>query len=103
LNALQKNKAKFINTDFFHEALIKDFLARSAGQFIAMGVLMLADWHERGENLLAEWFRTEYLTPPYNTWHVSASGIPGADPQQQPIESYHRNDKRNCFGAGRKC
>ena len=74
--------------------------ARSVAQFDAMGVIMLLDWRLCGESRLAEWFEREYLTKPYNRWNVSASGVPGADPQQQPIESSHRDAKRDRYGQG---
>ena len=105
LNALQKKRDKFLNRSFFDEA-IKDLtslhFARSAAQFDVMGKIMLMHWRQKGETDLSAWFETEYLTAPYNRWSVTASGIPGADPQQQPIESSHRDAKRDCYGAGRK-
>ena len=73
-------------------------LARSTTQFDSLGDCMLIHWRLEGESDLADWFQKEYLTPPYNRWSVTASGIPGCNPNQNAIESSHRNDKRHLFG-----
>ena len=103
LNALQKKKDKFANKMFYAEAMSDLETLHFAGStvmFDALGKLMIFDWRSRGEDVLADWFEQEYLTAPYNRWSVTASGIPGADSQQQPVESSHRGAKRYCYGQG---
>jgi hypothetical protein len=73
--------------------------ARSQKQFVALGVLMLNRWRMDKLNDLANWFEATYLTEPYNHWSVTSSGIPGVMPNQNPIESFHRDIKRDYFGA----
>lgn len=73
-------------------------LSRSDQQFDALGVIMLRHWELKGESTLVGWFRAEYLTSPYNRWGITASGIPGCEPNSNVIESYHRDDKREKFG-----
>jgi hypothetical protein len=106
LNALQKKKDKYVDRSFFEQS-IKDItvlhFARSTSQFDALGQIMLSDWRKKLEGQLADWFEREYLTAPYNRWSVTASGVPGADSQQQAIESSHRDAKRDCYGSGGEC
>ncbi len=73
-------------------------MARTQKQFEALAVGMLRKWRADKEDTLANWFEAEYLTDPYNHWSVTASGIPGVSPNQNPIESSHRNIKRDFFG-----
>jgi hypothetical protein len=65
---------------------------------IALAALMLHKWRTDNENELANWFEATYLTEPYNHWSVTCSGIPGVMPNQNPIESFHREQKRDYFG-----
>jgi hypothetical protein len=55
---------------------------------------MIKQWILEGETAVADWFRREYLTPPFTGWHTTASGIPGNTPNNNSQESYHREEKR---------
>jgi hypothetical protein len=90
---------------FFDEAQknIADLhLSRSDKQFDALALIMLRHWELKRESTLSNWFRVEYLTSPYNRWGITASGIPGSDPNSNTIESSHRDDKRDKFGQDGK-
>jgi hypothetical protein len=105
MKALGSKKDKFNDLGFLasaQEDITKLHLARSVAQFDVLGASMLMEWRLQGEDELADWFCREYLSAPYNRWSVSASGVPGNNPNQNAIESSHRNDKRHLFGqAGR--
>lgn len=97
LNAIPKNASKLNNPNFKTTAqndITNLHLARSTEQFDSLSKLMIASWQQCGEVELANWFQREYLTPPFNRWSVTASGVPGCNCNNNPVESYHRNEKR---------
>lgn len=84
-------------TSFFDEAqsdVAQLHLARSEAQFATLAELMIDRWIESGEVAVARTFKAEYLTPPYNNWSITSSGIPGVIPNNNPMESWHRDLKR---------
>ena len=90
-------KKKMHRSSFEKEAKIDIsvlHLARSALQFKALGVLMIEKWRQAGESDVAETFKAEYLTAPYDSWSITSSGIPGVMPNNNAMESYHRDLKR---------
>jgi hypothetical protein len=100
--ALQNNRDKLISSSYFkqaHDDIEMLHLSRSQKQFEALGVLMLQQWRIDKCDDLADWFEATYLTEPYNHWSVTSSGIPGVMPNQNPIESFHRDIKRDYYGA----
>ena len=57
-------------------------LCRSEGQHGLLGKLCL-DWWEADEPRYMEWFSNSLLTPPWNMWFATCSGLPGVTPSQQ--------------------
>jgi hypothetical protein len=55
----------------------------------ALGILR-AEWERRGEQAFCDWFMGSYGDQTWCKWNVSASGIPGATPTQQAVESSDR-------------
>jgi hypothetical protein len=76
-------------------------LARSQRQFVSLASLMLHRWRADRENELTDWFEATYLIEPFNRWSVTSSGIPGVSPNQNPIESFHRQSKRESSSGKR--
>lgn len=73
---------------------------RSVQQFDALADLMLADWDASGEEVIGDYFKTEYLTHPFNRWSVTAGGIPTSNPNQNSIESYHKTNHYGLASEG---
>jgi hypothetical protein len=100
-NALIQNRHKIFSSNYFEKAqddISQLHLARSQRQFVSLASLMLHQWRADRENELADWFEATYLIEPFNRWSVTSSGIPGVSPNQNPIESFHREQKREQFG-----
>ena len=57
-------------------------------RFNHLGNCFLEKWRPT-EPAYCEWLKKQYLTAPWNSWHVTASHIPGVLPNQNPIESHH--------------
>lgn len=96
-------KAKLMDKNFEEHASqdINDLHeSRSQLQMDALSELMLEDWVKKGESALATWFDVEYCTYPFTRWGANSSEIIGTTPNQNPIESYHRNEKRDFYGQG---
>jgi hypothetical protein len=81
-----------------NKAAIKKHLriARKArSQFEREAVLgvLRAEWERRGEQAFCDWLMGSYGDQTWCKWDVSASGIPGATPTQQAVESFNRRIK----------
>jgi hypothetical protein len=74
-------------------------MCQSRLQFETLAQLVLKDWRARNEHALATWFEKE-LYP--MRWCINDTGIPGQDPNTQPLESDHRNSKRSRHGMNAK-
>lgn len=102
LQALQANSNKFqdrtANFDEFQSDLLTLHYSRSHVQFKAISQRMIREWNRLGEVSLAEWFQNEYLHEDYYRWFITCSGIIGHTPNNNCVESYHRNDKRTYYG-----
>ena len=70
-------------------------LSRSTAQFDHVAKLFLKELMKKfkKETKLAQVLDAEYLSAPYNCWHVTASGEPGVLPSSQNIESYWKSTK----------
>ena len=77
-----------------HSVICRAHECRTSQQFEVFTQLMIKQWILEGETAVADWFRREYLTPPFTGWHTTASGIPGNTPNNNSQESYHREEKR---------
>lgn len=100
-NAIPKDASKMTSHEFMtvaQEDITHLHFTRSVQQFDAMSTMMICSWEQRGQHAFAAWLQKEYLTPPFNRWSVTASGIPGCNGNNNPVESYHRNEKRT-FGT----
>jgi hypothetical protein len=69
-------------------------LCRSAEQHRALGALVVAAWRASDHGTYADWFENQYLAPRWSRWYVTASGVAGIVPNQNPIEAHHRSIKR---------
>lgn len=75
----------------------------SQEMFNALVPFVIQHWTKRGEDTFANSFSTEYFKSPYNKWSVNSFCNVYANPiENQSIESSHRTDKRERFGAGPK-
>jgi hypothetical protein len=73
----------------------------SQEMFETLVPLLIQHWTSKGESVFAIAFSSEYFKSPYNKWNVNSFSEVYANPiENQPIESSHRNDKRDNFGAG---
>ena len=72
-------------------------LSRSVAEFGGLGALACSELRALGavEETIQN-FEKQYLQPPFDTWFISASGIPGVVPNQNAQESHNR-----VFGAGK--
>ena len=99
-NTIDKYKKYMIRPGFFAEAK-KDVealhMSRSKTQFEKLADLMISRWIQLGEEDVAKVFKREYLSPPYDNWSVTSSGVRGVLPNNNPMESWHRDIKRD-FG-----
>ena len=94
---LPKYKKKMQRSSFEKEAkadIAMLHLSRSRLQFDSLADLMIDSWRNAGENEVADTFLAEYLSPPYKAWSITSSGIPGVVPNNNAMESYHRDLKR---------
>ncbi len=95
---MNQNKNKIYSSNYFEAAqadISQLHLARSQKQFVSLSVLMLNKWRNDKEIELANWFEASYLKDPYNRWSVTSSDIAGISPNQNPIDSFHRGQKRD--------
>ena len=67
--------------------------ARSQFEREALLGVLRAEWERRGEQAFCDWFMGSYGDQTWCKWNVSASGIPGATPTQQAVESFNRRIK----------
>jgi hypothetical protein len=58
-------------------------------QFKFLSRAFLKHWRNKHEKVFADYFEKEYLTPPYDMWSTTVSGVPGVTANQNPIESFH--------------
>jgi hypothetical protein len=68
---------------------------RSQAMFDAVGKFILRLLTVLPEVAYATWLNNQYLTPPWNVWFRTVSGIPGVQPSSQPQESYHKSIKKH--------
>jgi hypothetical protein len=66
-------------------------LCRSRQSYEILFPFVMDEWREVGEGAIAEYFQKEYFM---KNWTINASGIPGQDPNNNPIEANHRDSKR---------
>ena len=69
-------------------------LSRSYEMFKIVTQCIIADLKASEEIEFADWFHTSYLTPPWDTWWIGASGIAGVSASNNAIESFNRCIKR---------
>lgn len=96
--ALIQNKAKFKlqnRLEDFKDHLYVLHMARSQEQFTLLSSRMIDLWESLGESALASWFRQEYMSPDYCRWSITCSGIPGLTPNNNLVETFHRDHKRD--------
>lgn len=70
-------------------------LCRSRKQFLSLANLVMQEWRIQKEYALATWFESELLPL---KWSINDTGFPGQDPNSQPLESDHRDQKRTRHG-----
>jgi hypothetical protein len=104
---IQHYLPKFVDTAYVATAKSHVSLLRNdTGSQIQMNEFakhMLIEWRRVGENEVAKTFEQEYCTPPYNRWGVNSfPEVRGNPPENQPMESEHRSQKRNNFGVGHR-
>lgn len=72
-------------------------LSRSQEMFNAIGESFVAVMERHGEAKFAAWFKEQYLTAPWDTWWVGASGLPGLLPNNNPVRHCdHDSDSVRC-------
>lgn len=62
-------------------------LCRSQEQFDLLGEAFVTVMEKCGEMEYSSWFEEQYLTAPWNCWHVTASGVPGVLPNQNVVRA----------------
>ena len=62
-------------------------MSRSQRMFDALGKIAVHILRNSGEHEAADWFYEQYVQPPYNTWHITASGQPGLSPNNNPVRN----------------
>ena len=104
--AVDKHIKKMINRSSF-EADAKDDVRMmrndvgSQEMFNALVPFVIEHWTSKGESAFALAFSIEYFKRPYNKWNVNSFPSVYANPiENQTVESSHRTDKRDRFGAG---
>ncbi|KAE8966064.1 hypothetical protein PR002_g28483 [Phytophthora rubi] len=90
-----RKQTKLTNRKDFVKEFVQPHLrllhaSRSLRQFRALAKRIVAAWNAEGEQEIAKWLQTVYLTPRWERWSVGSSSVPGFLPTQQPIESHHR-------------
>ena len=98
-NTIDKYMKYMIRPGFFEdvEAL---YVSHSKTQFAKPADLMISRWIQLGEEDVAKIFKRDYLSPPYDNWSVTPSGVRDVLPNNNPMESWHRDIKRD---FGKKC
>ncbi|KAE8957390.1 hypothetical protein PF011_g31162 [Phytophthora fragariae] len=91
----ERKQTKLTNRKDFVKEFVQPHLrllhaSHSLRQFRALAKRIVAAWNAEGEQEIAKWLQTVYLTPRWERWSVGSSSVPGFLPTQQPIESHHR-------------
>ena len=98
--SIEQNKEKLVNKEYQKKAqehLRLIHLCRSTEQAVVLKRLMLLRWRKDGEDALADWFEAVLL---HANFSVTSSEMPGADCDNQHLESTFRSMKRNMDGGG---
>ncbi|KAK3235622.1 hypothetical protein CYMTET_54183 [Cymbomonas tetramitiformis] len=67
---------------------------RSREQFQQLTKLVIHQLRSKIEEQVSNIVDREYTSPPYDAWHVTASGVVYCDPSSQPIAAYRKTVKQ---------